>query len=290
MSDTDIPTPKNAKPGDEFFENSEVGSTNSPSSGGEGFFFEPASELVEIPSHGYLYNDITDDTDVLESGSLRIRPMTVKEEKILTTTRLVRSGQALDLIFRNVVKSKIEPSQMLSSDRVFIMLWLRSVSYGNIYKFNLQCPSCQGRFEYEVDLSQHKIVEFENKNVTEPFSLELPISGATIQYRLPRGTDEIEIIKMQNQPKKMNDADESIVKRLASILVKVETKDDQEVPKKYYQQFIESLVARDASIFRSDLENNDCGIEDIKDISCPHCGYEYDTAIPITENFFRTTE
>lgn len=288
MSNTpEIPVPKNTAPGDDFYQKAD--SVNTASGAGE-FFFEPGAELVEIPSHGYLYKDITDDPDILEKGSIRVRPMTVKEEKILTTTRLVKSGQALDLIFKNVIKSKIDPSKMTSSDRVFIMLWLRSVSYGNIYKFNLQCPSCQGRFEYEVDLSQHPITEFEDENISEPFTLTLPVSKAKVEYRLPRGVDEIEIIKMQNQPKKMNDSDDSIVKRLASILIKVELQDGKEVPQKYYQQFVESLVARDASVFRQALEENDCGIEDIKDIDCPHCGYEYDTPIPITENFFRTTE
>lgn len=289
MSDQNIPNPTNIKPGDDFYEKSEVASSKK-SQDSEGFFFEPPAELIEIPSHGYLYNDITDDADVLEKGSVKIRPMTVKEEKILTTARLVKSGQALDLIFKNVIKTNIDPSQMLSSDRVFLMLWLRSISYGNVYKFNLQCPSCQGRFEHEVDLSQHPITEFTDENVSEPFEIKLAISGTKVLYRLPRGTDEIEIIKMQNQPKKMNDADDSIVRRLSSILIKVEMADGKEVPKKLHQQFVESLVARDASIFRKELEENDCGIEDIKDISCVHCGYEYDTPIPITENFFRTTE
>jgi len=284
---SDIPQPKNTPPGDDFYQKAEAVST---ASGAGEFFFEPGAELVEIPSHGYLYGEITDDPDILERGSVRVRPMTVKEEKILSTTRLVRSGQALDLIFKNVIKSKIDPGKLLSSDRVFIMLWLRSVSYGNIYKFNLQCPSCQGRFEYEVDLGNHPIRELEDENVKEPFELVLPVSKTKVYYRLPRGIDEIEIIKIQNQPKKMNDSDNSIVSRLASILLKVELQDGKEVPSKYYQQFVESLVARDASIFRQALQENDSGIEDIKDIDCPHCGYEYDTAIPITENFFRTTE
>lgn len=286
MSDQNIPNPTNIKPGDDFYKNAEI----SPSKDSEGFMFEPPAELVEIPSHAYLYQGITNDQEVLEKGALRIRPMTVREEKILTTTRLVRSGQALDMIFKNVIKSKIDPSQMLSSDRVFIMLWLRSVSYGNIYKFDLQCPSCQGRFEHEVDLGAHPIIEFKDETVSEPFDLELPVSKFKIKYRLPRGVDEVEIIKMQNLPKKLNEADDSIVKRLSSILISVTNTEGEEIPKKYYSQFIENIVARDASIFRNELEKNDCGIEDIKDIDCPHCGYEYNTPIPITENFFRTTE
>ena len=283
---SDIPRPKNAAPGDEFYQSANI-NTSAPSNE---FFFEPGSELVEIPSHGLLYKNVTDDIDILEKGSIRIRPMTVKEEKILTTTRLVKSGQALDLIFKNVIKSKIEPEELLSSDRVFIMLWLRSVSYGNIYKFNLQCPSCQGRFEYEVDLGDHAITEFTDKDIKEPFELTLPVSKFKIQYRLPRGKDEIEIIKLQNQPKKLNDSDDSIVRRLSSILLKVENSEEKEVPKSLYQGFVESLIARDASAFRNDLEKNDCGVEDIKNISCPHCGHEYDTPIPITESFFRASE
>ena len=108
--------------------------------------------------------------------------MTVHEEKILSTTRLVKS-QALDMIFQNVIESKgkggtpLDVTQLLSSDRVFIMLWLRSVSYGNGYKFNIQCPSCQQRFEHVVDLSNHPIKELDKENpITEPLTFTFPLS------------------------------------------------------------------------------------------------------------------
>jgi hypothetical protein len=253
--------------------------------------FEPDAELVEIPSHGYLYKNVTSDPDIIEKGCLRIRPMTVNEEKILTTTRLVRSGQALDLIFRNCIKSDIDPGELLSSDRVFVMLWLRSVSYGNIYKFWIQSqdPSNPGRFQTQVDLSNHPIKEFEDASIAEPFEVELPVSKIKVQFRLPRGKDEIEIIKMNNKPKGMDETDDTIVKRLSSIIVKATRASGEEIPAAQYDAFTNSLVARDASVFRNKIDEIDCGVEDIV-VEDPTTGYEFSTAIPITEDFFRVTE
>ena len=101
--------------------------------------------------------------------------------------------------------------------------------------------------------------------------------------------DEIELIKMNNSAKKVNQTDNSIVKRLQSLIMKVE-RDGTEVPPSQHAAFVESLIAGDASAFRQELERVDAGVEDIKDISCPSCGYEFDTSIPVTESFFRTTE
>jgi len=282
MTEKDLPVPKNLRPGDETYDNT---------SKGQKLMFEPPAELVEIPSHGYLYHDITNDPDVLEKGSVRIRPMTVNEEKILSTTRLVKSGQALDMVFQNCIKSNIDVTKMLSSDRVFLMLWLRSISYGNIYKFNMSCtnPSCQKKFEYSVDLSTHPIKEMK-EGVKEPFELQLPASKYVIYFRLPRGTDEIELIKMQNQVKKLDESDDTIVKKLKSTIIKVTDPNGTELPANMYEAFISSLVARDASKWRNMIEELDGGIEDITGIQCPHCETEFDSAIPITENFFRVTE
>jgi hypothetical protein len=278
-----IPVPLNARPDDELFQRS----SSSPAVADSPL--DPPSELVELPSHGYLYKNATDDQDVLE-GKIRIRPMTVREEKILSTVRLVKSGQALDLVFKNCIKSHIDTAELLSSDRSFMMLWLRNVSYGNVYKFNLQCPECQKKFETEVDLTNHPVKELEDPEVKEPFEVTLPVSKQKVLFRLPRGKDEMEIMKLQNQPKKMNEADDDIVKRLTSAIIKITRHDGSVVAEKEKTAVVESWIARDSSTLRNELEKRDCGIEDIKGIVCPHCGNTFDSPIPITENFFRVTE
>lgn len=286
LNDLKIPKPKNAKSNDDYYDNVNIIQK------GQSLMFEPAAELVEIPSRGYLYKGTTTDPEILEKGGIRVRPMTVHEEKILSTPRLVKSGQALDMVFRNVIKSQIDPSNLLSSDRVFVMLWLRNISYGNVYKFSIQCQNqnCQKKFETEIDLNKHPIKELTDPNISEPFEITLPVSKFKLIFRLPRGIDEIEIIKMQNQPKKIDDTDDSIVKRLSSVVLKIIKPDGIELPINQKDLFIESMVARDASTFRNKLEELDCGIEDIKDIVCPFCEQQFNATIPITENFFRTTD
>jgi hypothetical protein len=254
--------------------------------------FEPPAELVSLPTRGYLYKDVTNDADILERGSVRVRPMTVNEEKILNTPRLVKSGQALDMIFRNCIKSSIDPGELTSSDRVYLMLWLRSVSYGNIYKFWIQSqdPSSQGKFQTQVDLSKHPITEFEDPNIREPFEVVLPASKMKVQFRLPRGKDEIEIMRLQNEEKQTLGAiDQSSVYRLMNVITRIELPDGSEVDKKMYAKVISSWIARDAGTLRNKLVEVDCGIQDIK-VSDPRTGYEFETSIPITEDFFRVTE
>jgi len=254
--------------------------------------FEPKAQLIELPSHGYLYREVTNDPDIIEKGSIRIRPMTVNEEKILTTPRMVKSGQALDGVFQNCIKSDINSEDLLSSDRVYLMLWLRSVSYGNEYKFDLTCPndSCGKRFEYMVDLTNHPITEMENPDISEPFKFHLPLMGYDVYFRLPRGKDEIEMIKMQNEPKGLNDSDETIVRRMSSVIFEIKDPESGEsIPKNQIEEFVNSMVAGDASLFRDEMVKLDAGVEDIKGITCPHCGHEFDSPIPVTENFFRST-
>jgi hypothetical protein len=251
--------------------------------------FEPEAENIEIPSKNYLYRDILKDNDALQNGYLKIRPMTVNEEKILTTNRLVKTGQALDLIFSNCIKTDIDPAEILSSDRVFIMLWLRKISYGEKYRFWVQSqdPSNQSRFEWEIDLNTIGVKSFNDPEIREPFTTKLP-SGYEITFRLPRGKDELEIIKMGNQPKGMDSTDETIVKRLSSIIIEAKLKDGKVIPPTQYDSFINSLITRDASAFREAIDEIDCGIDDIEIID-PQTGYTWTQSIPITASFFATS-
>ena len=283
LEELGIPTPSNMRTGDNFY-------GNASTSSGQTLAFEPPPEKIELPSHGILYKGATNDPVILEEGSIMIRPMTVHEEKIITTSRLIKSGQALDMVFANCIKSSITPQELLSSDRIYLMLWLRSVSYGNKYKFNLQCPSCQSKFEYMVDLDNHPITEMDDKEAVEPFEFVLPVSKYKVYFRLPRGKDEAEVMKLQNQPKKIDAPDEDIMKRMSSVIMKIEQPDGVEIQKNIHDAFVDSMIGKDASLFRQELIKLDAGVEDITGISCPYCNNVFDTSIPITENFFRTTE
>lgn len=250
--------------------------------------FEPPAEEVELPSHGYLYKDVSDDVDLVERGIIKVRPMTLTEEKILATTRLVRTGQAIDLVFKNCIKSNIDPKDLLSSDRLFLMFWLRGISYGHEYTFTLRCPSpaCGRQFKYTVDISKQPVKEIA-PDVVEPIEVVLPKTQAKIYYRLPRGRDEETVRKLEEKPSAFNEIDNSTTERLKVLIDKIITPDGEELPKQQWDAFLNSLIAYDSAYLREDMIAKDAGMEPIKNIVCPYCSETFEEDIPITMDFFR---
>lgn len=248
---------------------------------------EPPAETVELPSKGLLYQDVTDDPDILE-GKIKIRPMTLTEEKILSTNRLIKTGQALDMVFRNCIKSKIDPLDLLSSDRLFLMFYLRGISYGNEYTFTLKCPNpaCGRQFRYTVDISKQEVKELPD-DIEEPIRVELPKTKAVVYYHLPRGRDEIAMRKMQEQLVNANDVDNSTTNRFLRLIDKIETPDGDEISRKDMKAFLNSLIAYDVAYLREHMNEHDGGIEPIKDVICPYCDEEFEVDIPVTIDFFR---
>jgi len=248
---------------------------------------EPPAETVELPSHGKLYQDVTDDSDILE-GQIKIRPMTLTEEKILATNRLIKTGQALDMVFKNCIKSKIDPLDLLSSDRLFLMFYLRGISYGNEYTFTLRCPNpmCGRQFRYTVDISQQPVKEI-NEDIEEPIKAVLPKTKAVIYYHLPRGRDEIALRKLEEKTMHSSDVDNTATERFMMLIDKIEAPDGTEIEKKEWRAFLNSLIAYDISYLREDMTDKDGGIEPIKNVACPYCGEEFDADIPVTVDFFR---
>jgi hypothetical protein len=72
------------------------------------FNFTP-SELIPLPSGGRLYAkpEITTDPDILK-GFIRMKPMTIKEEEILSTSRFAKTGSTTRMIMSRCIESEID--------------------------------------------------------------------------------------------------------------------------------------------------------------------------------------
>lgn len=252
--------------------------------------FEPPAEMVALPSRGHAYAGVTKDEDIL-SGHIKVRPMTLTEEKILATNRLIKTGQALDMVYSNCIKSDINPLDLLSSDRLFIMFYLRGISYGHDYTFTIRCPNitCTKKFKYTVDISKQEIKEIEHE-LEYPLQVTLPRSGATIYYRLPTGRVEKEVRNLQeSRQKAVDDVDDSATDRLKLLIERIVDPNGDDLEKNQWLMFLNSLIGGDAAILRDEMTYNDANIEPIKNINCPYCGEEFDEDIPITVDFFRVS-
>ena len=177
---------------------------------------EPPAEEVTLPSKGKFYKGIIAD----KKGKLLIRPMTLKEEKIFTTERLLKNGQAIDMVFRNCIKTPgIDTTEILSSDRMFLLFFLRAISYGTIYAVKTKCPGCGTDNENKLDIAKLPINE-PPEALTDPFNMTLPSSNLNITMRLSRGRDESEMIK--NKGMGLNKESASIADRILSLVIGID--------------------------------------------------------------------
>jgi len=247
--------------------------------------FEPPAIQVEIPSHGFLYVGKVNDPDIA-NGVIKIRQMTLKEEKILTTDRFVQDGRALDMILENCIKSPINPYELLSSDRVYLLFYLRGMSYGLDYDFAVKCYHCGFNFEQTVSINKLEIAEWEIAP-EEPIVITLPMSKFIVKAHYMRGRDEQRLTEKARELRNINQSDTAASDSISLLIDEITTDEGEILGPRDKEDFINNMVGGDADYFRETMNDLDCGLKPLKHIFCPKCQGELEFSVPLGRNFFR---
>ena len=235
-------------------------------------------EQVQLPSRGLLYGD------VLPDGVVNVRPMTMKEEKLLATPRLVRTGKAIDMIFESCVRENLEASKLLSVDRTFLLIWLRGISYGNEYDVQIKCPSCGSSFPETVDLSELPI-NYAPDGIAEPFSDVFPRCGQKFLYRLSRGEDEAAVNRHRERMARSygdEGIDDTIIVRDRMLVESIAGFSE----KADIESILENLSMEDATYLRQLFRDTGFGVDTSLPMVCAFCQHDFDVELPIDANFF----
>jgi len=289
----EIPQPVNRPPEDEktraehptTVETTPKGVMGRPTTPSSSSRFEPPATAIEVPSHGQLYKGMKADSD-LKKGILKVRPITLGEEKILTTNRLIQSGKAIDMVLENCIKSEVDPQQLLSADRTYILFYLRGMSYGLNYDFNVRCYRCGRDFIQTIEIDKLPIHEW-NDPVEEPWEMVLPITGFKVVTHYMRGYEENLLIEESNSMKSFDDIDEDLGIVMQSLVDEVYDPEGNRLSEQEKVDFINSLIAGDTGFWREELDQRTCGIRQLEDIACPHCNAKINFNVPLDRNFFR---
>jgi hypothetical protein len=236
-------------------------------------------ETINLPSGGKFYNGEDGPAD----GVINIRPMTGEEEQILATQRFVKKGTALDMIFSRCIKESYRVENFLTVDRTYLLIYLRGISYSNLYEVEIKCPECESKFSTEIDLNDLE-VEYCPENFGPILEDRLPSSGLNFSYRLSRGGDEAEIQKYRERRiKNFGDAsDDTLIYRTAMLLEKIEGITD----KKELQTLIRNLPISDVNYLRNCTNEPPFGVDTKVSIACPMCLGEFEAELPLESNFF----
>lgn len=253
----------------------------------DGRFNFSEAELVPLPSGGRLYSQVTEDEDVL-GGFIRLYPMTTKEEEILSTQRHLRTGASTRLILQNCIDSAIDAKDILVFDSNFLLFYLRKISYGDEYEFELTSTedALRRKFKHKINISDLKFEELSD-DVKEPIVVHLPKSKYTVETVLPRMYHIEEIYKMNaKREKKTDGSDKRLLDNLMVTTVRVLDENKDEVSPKYWEEFFEALPGMDIAELRQKT-NFDTGVDELKGIVCPYTDREMDVTIPMGPEFFR---
>ena len=241
-------------------------------------------EPVVLPSLGRFYTDADQPT----SGEVNIRPMTGQEETILSTTRFMRQGRGIEMIFRNCLQERnINPERLLSIDRTYLLIFLRAISYGNMYEVTVKCPECGHSFDYDIDLGA-----LQKNYCPQDFSVDslrkvLPRSGFSFKYRLMTGADENEVTAYrERKTKSVNTPDDSFLYR-AAVLIEEMGNEKAILNNRYaIHSLLERLPVSDVNFIRNALNKPPFGVETEMDVDCISCGHRFPVELPYESNFF----
>lgn len=253
--------------------------------GGRFNFVEP--ETIPLPSGGRLYTQITDDEDIKE-GYIKMYPMTVKEEEILSTQRFLKSGAATRMVIDNCLDSAFEAKDVLLFDSNYLLFYLRKISYGDEYTFSLKCTNsiCEKEFDHTVLISELQFNELP-EDLKEPIEVKLPYTKYTVRVVLPRLYHSEEIHRRNlNRKKSTTDSDQRLVDNLMVTTIEIITPEKEQLEQKYWEEFFEALPGMDRAELR-DRTDFETGVDKLENVDCPYCGTNYSGSIPIGINFFR---
>lgn len=239
-------------------------------------------EKIELPSKGKFYNGEDGPAD----GILHIRPMTGEEEEILATQRIVRKGDAIDMIFSSCISEQYNPDNFLVVDRTYLLIYLRGISYTPRYEVEIKCTECTTKFNTVIDLNDLSIEPCDEEFNEESLKGVLPVTGYSFSYHLARGTDEKRIQDYRQRKIKhfetSGNTDDTLLYKTAVLLNEVEGLSD----KMELQVLLKKLPIQDVAHLRNIVSDEPFGVDTNVGIICPACSCEMEMELPLEANFF----
>tara|TARA_R110002074_G_scaffold19670_1_gene62438 strand:- start:764 stop:1546 length:783 start_codon:yes stop_codon:yes gene_type:complete len=224
----------------------------------------PSTDTVDIdlPSKNRFY--------VLQDPAKKIslRPMTFEDERAMMSNK--NAGiDTLNLLLSRCA-SNIDVGQLLQMDKLFLIMKLREISYGEDYNVSIDCTACKK--ENKITFQLNKLpVRYLEDHVTNPVEVTLPILKKTIKITLPRVTDEKYFgnpdIAIQNMWRFVEEIDGHTEKAIIS-------------------KVIPKLPLQDAHVVMEALAASDYGLDTKVKFRCHYCTHTEVMELPITADFF----
>jgi len=219
---------------------------------------EDTEVQVYLPSRNKVY-------DLEEDHVLTLRPMTFEDEKQLISAK---TEDPINLLLDRCLDG-ISVTKLLSFDKLYLIMKLREISYGDEYETLLACSHCSTENPTTIKLSELLVHEVPDE-FTEPVIVKLPKAKKEVNVRLPRVSDEKLLANAE-------DSLDGLWRFVESI--------DGHTDKAIIAEVLNKLPLVDIKTILSAF-NLDFGVDTKVKLKCKSCGGVSIIDLPITANFF----
>ena len=234
------------------------------------------TEMVDLPSQGLLYPKDSS----LSSGQIEIKYMTAKEEDILTSANLIKSGRVIEKLLESLIVDKsIKVDDILVGDKNAILIAARILAYGKDYPVEVLGT------KVTVDLTTLKDKYLDESIVTEgknEFEFELPATKRKLTFKLLTSADEKVITKDTEAYEKVGDGvSYGVTTRLKQQILSV----DGDSKKTTINSFVDNeFLSRDSIAFREYVNEIQPDV-DMTSTYIDSVGEEKEFTVPMTVSF-----
>jgi hypothetical protein len=192
--------------------------------------------------------------------------MTFEDEKALVSAS--KNDDPVNLILQRCT-TNIRIPDLLSMDKLYLIMKLREISYGDDYNTLLICSQCKAENPTTVKLSQLNVNPVPD-DFQDPITVMLPTLKKEAKVRLPRVRDE----KMMVDPAVALDQ-----------IWRFVTEIDGHTDKSIIARVVDKLPLKDIRTILNAIKT-DFGVDTKIKFECGSCGGVTVVDLPIDSNFF----
>ena len=207
---------------------------------------------------------------------VKVRAITGYDEIVMSSPYLKQTGSAIEILLNNVIlDSEIEYGDLLICDRDAILLFLRSITYGDEIEMDFICTECSHESK-----GKFRISNIEAKEINIP-----PNENGEYEYILPSTLMKENPIQINFTPLRISNSDIAKDKQLLSRYMAQITSINDNRDKKFIFNFIKKIPIKDSQSLRAFMDKVEPGFDETVMHICPSCSKEMKDIVKIDESF-----
>jgi len=223
---------------------------------------------------------------------VKFKPVNTGELKKLLTyeneTNLIIQEQALDdLISSSVLSEDFNIDDLYLEDRFFLLVELRKKSKGEVLEFSLTCPKCKSQTLNRVDLNKLPVKPLDpNANTVVDLGSGIKVHLRRLKRKHQKSEVKPSMIHEHLSPTQKQAELQILYNACAIEKIETEGGIDENLKITDKKYLLENIPTGEYEKIRNKVDELSFGVDLSYKINCRKCGFEWETAIPIQDNFF----